>query len=88
MLTDAQWAGIEPLLPDRTPRRGGRWRDHRQVIDAIAWKYRAGSPWMDPPAEFGSWKGAYSRLRHQQPARHRRRARRHPSTVSASSPTR
>ncbi|MGA5499365.1 IS5 family transposase [Streptomyces cinereoruber] len=63
VLTDAQWARIEPLLPDRTPRRGGRWRDHRQVIDAIAWKYRTGSPWMDLPAEFGSWKGAYSRLR-------------------------
>ncbi|WP_353963190.1 transposase [Streptomyces sp. NBC_00264] len=63
MLTDAQWARIEPLLPYRTPRRGGRWRDHRQVIDAIAWKYRTGSPWMDLPAEFGSWKGAYSRLR-------------------------
>ncbi|WP_416070002.1 transposase [Streptomyces sp. ME01-18a] len=37
-LTDAQWARIEPLLPDRTLRRGGRWRDHREVIDAIAWK--------------------------------------------------
>ncbi|MEU0698162.1 transposase [Streptomyces niveus] len=35
-MTDAQWAKIEPLLPDRTPRRGGRWRDHREVIDAIA----------------------------------------------------
>ncbi|MFF8847587.1 transposase [Streptomyces sp. NPDC015127] len=41
---DAQWAWIEPLLPDRAPRRGGRWRDHRKVIDAIAWKYRTGSP--------------------------------------------
>ncbi|WP_399134875.1 transposase [Streptomyces sp. Li-HN-5-11] len=36
-LTDAQWARIAPLLPDRTPRRGGRWRDHRRVIDAIAY---------------------------------------------------
>ncbi|MGW1649365.1 IS5 family transposase [Streptomyces eurythermus] len=62
-LTDAQWARIEPLLPDRTPRRGGRWRDHRQVIDAIAFKYRTGTPWMDLPERFGSWKGAYSRLR-------------------------
>ncbi|MGW1811593.1 transposase [Streptomyces sp. NPDC002078] len=35
-LTDAQWARIEPLLPDRTPKQGGRWHDHRQVIDAIA----------------------------------------------------
>ncbi|MEU8779833.1 IS5 family transposase [Streptomyces sp. NPDC048606] len=62
-LTDAQWARIEPLLPDRTPRRGGRWRDHREVIDAIAFKYRTGTPWMDLPERFGSWKGAYSRLR-------------------------
>ncbi|WP_423247742.1 IS5 family transposase [Streptomyces achmelvichensis] len=62
-LTDAQWARIEPLLPDRTPRRGGRWRDHRQVIDAIAWKFRTGSQWVNLPAEYGSWKGVYTRLR-------------------------
>ncbi|MFE4218275.1 transposase, partial [Streptomyces sp. NPDC056853] len=41
-LADAQWARIEPLLPDRAPKRGGRWRDHRQVIDAIAFNYRTG----------------------------------------------
>lgn len=62
-LTDAQWARIEPLLPDRTPRRGGRWRDHRQVIDAIAWKFQTGSQWVHLPAEYGSWKGVYTRLR-------------------------
>ncbi|MFI9155445.1 transposase [Streptomyces sp. NPDC053367] len=39
-LTDAHWARIEALLPDRTPKRGGQWRDYRQVIDAIAFKYR------------------------------------------------
>ncbi|MFV0131763.1 transposase [Streptomyces sp. HMX87] len=42
-LTGAQWARIEPLLPVRTPKRGGWWRDHRQVIDAIAWKFQTGS---------------------------------------------
>ncbi|MER8032086.1 IS5 family transposase [Streptomyces bauhiniae] len=62
-LTDVQWARIEPLLPDRTLRRGGRWRDHRQVIDAIAFKYRTGTPWMDLLKCFGSWKGVYNRLR-------------------------
>ncbi|MET9694077.1 transposase [Streptomyces sp. NPDC006514] len=46
-----QWARIEPLLPDRTPRRGGWWRDHRQVIDAIAFKYRTGCRgWTRPSA--------------------------------------
>nr|WP_279345063.1 IS5 family transposase [Streptomyces sp. PBSH9] len=62
-LSDAQWARTEPLLPDRTPRRGGRWRDHRQVIDAIAFKYRTGIPWTDLPEHFGSWKGVHNRLR-------------------------
>jgi transposase len=62
-LTDAQWALIEPLLPDRTPKRGGRWRDHWQVIDAIARKYRTGSPWKDLPEAYGSWKGVHNRLR-------------------------
>src|SRR4051794_2463028 len=62
-LSDAQWARIEPLLPDRSPRRGGRWRDHREVIDAVAWKYRTGLPWTDMPEQFGSWKGVYTRLR-------------------------
>ncbi|WP_373297989.1 transposase [Streptomyces naganishii] len=40
--TDAQWARFEPLLPDRTTRRGGRWLDHRQVVVTIAFKYRTG----------------------------------------------
>ncbi|GAA0499959.1 IS5 family transposase [Streptomyces stramineus] len=62
-LTDAQWARIEPLLPDRTPKRGGRWRDHREVIDAIAWKFQTGSQWVHLPEKYGSWKGAYTRLR-------------------------
>ncbi|MFG2233626.1 transposase [Streptomyces sp. NPDC048723] len=61
--TDAQGARIEPLLPDRVPRRGGRWRDRRQVIDAIAFKYRTGTPCMDLPEQFGSWKGVHHRLR-------------------------
>ncbi|WP_245685130.1 IS5 family transposase [Streptomyces exfoliatus] len=62
-MTDAQWARIEPLLPDRTPKRGGRWRDHREVIDAIAWKFRTGSQWVHLPAEYGNWRGVYNRLR-------------------------
>ncbi|MFD8789743.1 IS5 family transposase [Streptomyces vinaceus] len=62
-LTDAQWARIEPLLPDRTPKRGGRWRDHREVIDAIAFKFRTGSQWVHLPERYGNWRGVYNRLR-------------------------
>ncbi|MFE9836796.1 IS5 family transposase [Streptomyces sp. NPDC005551] len=62
-LTDAQWARIEPLLPDRTPRRGGRWRDHREVIDAIAFKFQTGTQWVHLPEKYGNWRGVYNRLR-------------------------
>ncbi|MFF2166763.1 transposase [Streptomyces sp. NPDC058175] len=41
-LTDAEWTRIEPLLPDRTPKRSGRRRDHREVIDAIVFKFQTG----------------------------------------------
>src|SRR3954465_12850034 len=53
---------MEPLLPSSTGRRGGRWRDHRQVVEAISWKYRTGSPWRELPARFGPWQTAYERV--------------------------
>lgn len=62
-LADAQWARIEPLLPDRTPMRGGRWRDHREVIDAIAFKFQTGTQWVHLPEKYGNWRGVYNRLR-------------------------
>lgn len=62
-LTDAQWARIEPLLPDRSRKRGGRWRDHRQVIDAIAFKFQTGSQWVHLPERYGNGWGVYNRLR-------------------------
>ncbi len=61
-LTDAAWARIEPLLP-ATGGRGGRWRDHRQVINAILWQARTGAPWRDLPERYGPWKTAHERLR-------------------------
>lgn len=61
MISDEAWVWLEPLLPDRTPRRGGQWRDHREVLEAIAWRYRTGSPWRDLPAEFGPWQSVYDR---------------------------
>jgi transposase len=35
-LSNAEWAVLEPLLPAQ-PARGGQWRDHRQVVNAIGW---------------------------------------------------
>ncbi|MGW4441747.1 transposase [Streptomyces sp. NPDC004682] len=35
--------------------RGGRWRDHRQAIGAIAFQHRTRTPWTGLPERFGSW---------------------------------
>ena len=31
------------------------------MLEAIAWRYRTGSPWRDLPAEFGPWQSVYDR---------------------------
>ncbi|MFF9811622.1 IS5 family transposase [Streptomyces coeruleorubidus] len=55
------WDRIEPLMP-ADPVRGRRWADHRRTFEAIAWKYRANSPWRDLPEELGSFQTAHKRL--------------------------
>ncbi|MET9128113.1 transposase [Streptomyces sp. NPDC004528] len=62
-LTGAQWARTEPLLPDRTRKRGRRWRDHREVSDVIAFKFQSGTHWVHLPEKYGNWRGVHQRLR-------------------------
>lgn len=62
-LTDAQWSRIEPLLPDRTPKRGGRFHDHPEGIDAIAFTFQTGTQWVHLPEKYGNSRGVYNRLR-------------------------
>ncbi|MGW2292022.1 transposase [Streptomyces phaeochromogenes] len=52
------WARIEPLLPDLTPKRGGRSRDHREVIEAIAFESRTGTRWIHLPGKYEPTSGA------------------------------
>jgi transposase len=61
-LTDQEYARIEPLLPSMVPQRGGRWRDHRQVINGILFRVRTGVPWRDVPDRYGPWKTLYKRF--------------------------
>jgi transposase len=65
-LTNAQWAVLEPLLPK--PKRSGRpssW-SRRQLIDGMRWRVRAGTPWRDVPAWYGSWSAVYALFRRWQ----------------------
>jgi len=62
-ISDELWELIEPELPSSEGRRGRPWRDHRQTLEAILWRYRTGCPWRDVPAEFGPWQTLWKRHR-------------------------
>lgn len=60
-LTDEEWAHLQPLLP-KNGGRGGQWRDHRTVLEAILWVLVNGASWRElPEEEFGPWQTAYYR---------------------------
>ncbi len=63
VLTDAQWAKMEPhcLGKPRDPGRSGG--NNRLFLEAVLWIARTGSPWRDLPAAFGNWSTAYRRFR-------------------------
>ena len=61
-LTDGEWERLAPLLPGN-PARGGRWADHRTVINGVFFRNRAGGPWRDLPSVYGNWKTVYNRHR-------------------------
>ena len=61
VLTDAQWARIEPLMPSSDGQRGRPSRDHRQVIEGIVYRLRTGVAWRDLPESFGPWQTIWMR---------------------------
>ena len=63
VLSDVEWARIEPLMPSSTGCPGRPFQDHRRVLEGIIYRYRAGIPWRDLPECFGSWKTVWKRHR-------------------------
>jgi transposase len=63
-ITDRAWEHIEPLLPQDGGKRGGRWRNHRTLVNGILWKLRTGSPWRDLPLpeRYGPWQTCFDRF--------------------------
>ena len=58
-LTNARWDLIKDVFPP--PASTGRPPvDPREMVDAILWRLRTGSPWRDSPDEFGPWKTVYN----------------------------
>ena len=65
-VTDAQWAELDPLLPDPAclAGRGGRWEKHcrRLIVDAIGYVVDNGIKWRALPADFPPWQTVYKRF--------------------------
>jgi transposase len=60
-LTDDAWARIAPLLPRQ--HRGGKWADHRTVLNGMFWVLNSGAQWRDMPERYGPWETVYARYR-------------------------
>jgi transposase len=54
--------GLGTAAPPPTPGDRPPNNDHRQVVEAMVWLARTGSPWRDLPAHYGSWKTVASRF--------------------------
>lgn len=59
-LTDAQWARLEPLLPQ--PKRGFAPHDRRRLLNGILWLHATGVPWRDLPERYGPWRSVASQF--------------------------
>jgi len=63
ILTDAQWAKMEPHCLGKPSDPGRSGGDNRLLIEAILWIARTGSPWRDLPDMFGNWNTVFKRYR-------------------------
>ena len=61
-LSDPQWAELADVFPPRLPKRGGRWRDDRTLVNGILWRLNTGAPWRDLPERYGPWQTVYHRF--------------------------
>ena len=62
MLSDSQWAKLEPLVPGKVSDRGVTAKDNRLFVEAVLWIMRTGAPWRDLPAELGNWHTTFTRF--------------------------
>src|SRR3954453_13833134 len=62
-LTDAQWAVLEPLVPEDRPLGRPRKTSLRRVVDALVYRNRNGCTWRALPHDFPPWRTVYNYFR-------------------------
>jgi transposase len=55
MLTDGQWAALEPLIEGCRPHAKVPPSNLRRTISAILWRHENGAKWRSLPSELGPW---------------------------------
>ena len=58
MLTDTQWATLEPLIEACRPKGKTPPQDLRRTMAAILWRHQNGAKWRAVPSELGPWSRA------------------------------
>lgn len=62
ILTDAQWAKIEPLCSGKASERGVTAKDNRLFVEAVLWITQTDTSWRSLPDAFGPWHTVYVRF--------------------------
>jgi transposase len=65
ILTDAQWARMEPHCLGKKSEAGRTGGDGRLYPEAVLWIARTGAPWRDLPEDFANWNTVFKRFRHR-----------------------
>jgi transposase len=55
MLSDGQWALLEPLIEACRPKGKTPPQDLRRTLSAILWRHQNGAKWRAVPEELGPW---------------------------------
>ena len=63
VLTDAQWAIMEPFCLGKKSDPDQTGRDARLFMEAVFWIVRTGAQWRELPSEFGKWNSVFKRFR-------------------------
>ena len=63
LLSDAEWAIIEPFLTARSPLGGRPPSNHRRVLEGVLWICRTGAQWRAVPEAFGNWNSVWRQFR-------------------------